>query len=278
MPLLLRHLAAAVLPLASAAAGIVAVGIAVQLPSGPPAHVSVPLVQAPVSPEQAVRSGLRPTARPEPPPPRRRMRPLVVPERASAPATPSERAQPNVAEPVPASLPVPAGKPAPSEEQAPVSSAPVSEAPPQEAPAPVAVAVAAPVQPPVVTTVTTLEVASEPTNTQQAKHDHSGAHEGRSARWPKQSKGEAAFATAQPQPPTLAVPAGESGDDHGKEKEKAAAREAMSAPGLAPTVDPASTAPDPRQAADPGGQEDAGMEKGRRDSGGHDKSGGKHGP
>ena len=50
MPLIFRHLAAAVLPLSATAAGILAVGIAVQLPRGPSPVISAPPVVSPLEP------------------------------------------------------------------------------------------------------------------------------------------------------------------------------------------------------------------------------------
>lgn len=68
MPQIFRHLAAAVLPLSATAAGILAVGIAVQLPRGPSAIVSAPPVVSPLEPTPAVVAHLPSTTkRPVPP-------------------------------------------------------------------------------------------------------------------------------------------------------------------------------------------------------------------
>ena len=59
MPLILRHFAAAVLPLSATAAGILAVGIAVELPRGPSPFVAAPPVVSPLEPSP----GSSPTSR-----------------------------------------------------------------------------------------------------------------------------------------------------------------------------------------------------------------------
>jgi len=87
MPLLLRHLAAAVLPLAAATAGVVAVGIAVHLPAGLLGHVSVQAVVPPVGAAASVVARVGPgrerrPARPTPPP-----SPTRAPLAARAPFT-----------------------------------------------------------------------------------------------------------------------------------------------------------------------------------------------
>jgi len=63
MPLIIRHLAAAVLPLSATAAGILAVGIAVQLPRGPSAVAALPAVVSPLEPVPGVVAHLPPGTR-----------------------------------------------------------------------------------------------------------------------------------------------------------------------------------------------------------------------
>ena len=54
MPLIIRHLAAAVLPLSATAAGILAVGIAVQLPDAPSTVAASPPMVRPLEPVPGV--------------------------------------------------------------------------------------------------------------------------------------------------------------------------------------------------------------------------------
>ena len=63
MPLIFRHLAAAVLPLSATAAGILAVGTAVQLPRGPAPVISAPSVISPLEPAPGVVARLPPVVR-----------------------------------------------------------------------------------------------------------------------------------------------------------------------------------------------------------------------
>ena len=128
VPLLFRHLAAAFLPLAAVAAGVLAVGLAVQVPTGPSSAVGVPSVMLPGQPAPEV---LAPPARaPRVPgqehaparprkrcPSRRRPRPPRSnrPRRSlrrPRPQTPSPastvRSQPSL--PRPATKPVPRGR------------------------------------------------------------------------------------------------------------------------------------------------------------------------
>ena len=81
MPLILRHLAAAVLPLSATAAGILAVGIAVQLPRAPSPVAALPPVVSPLEPVPGVVAQL--------PPGTRRAPALVIVQRSVSPTTPS---------------------------------------------------------------------------------------------------------------------------------------------------------------------------------------------
>src|SRR5262245_5472438 len=95
MAMLLRHLAATLLPLASTAAGVVAVGVAVQLPSAPSLHLNAPVVAAPVassgSPVAVVRAvGLTSASKPKPRANRPVVsRPIVIPAAGPLPVRPT---------------------------------------------------------------------------------------------------------------------------------------------------------------------------------------------
>ena len=147
MPLSFRHLAAAFLPLAATVAGILAVTIAVQLPTGPSSAVPVPAVVLPASPAPSVVAHL-PSGRARSPAPvissvaehfpgagHGSASPVTAPL-AVATTAPRAASKPQ-AKPT-LSLPRPSRKPRPSDEAAapPPPIAPVAPA----TPAPVAVA------------------------------------------------------------------------------------------------------------------------------------------
>jgi hypothetical protein len=313
MPSLLRHLAAAMLPLASTAAGIVAVGIAVQLSTGPPDRVAVPLVQTPAGPRAPVLSRVLPVQPVAPPTPRKAL-PVVAPRPAFVATTRTVAATPPV-EPVAPSEPVPATKPAPSEEQAAVA-APAQETPPQEV-APVAAA--APRAPAV--TVQTLEAKAATSKKLPGKGRDRPSKEPKQPKGPKQPKevkqpkGRRQSAPGPSAPVLLSVsstgspttvpddgkgnaPAKgkqKSGDDRDRTKERVSGRHhadvrapAVPQPAAGTLAAPAAGMPPPASSSPPAAAADAGVQgdgdggRGPKSdpghSGDHGKGGGKHGP
>jgi hypothetical protein len=259
--LLLRHLAAAVLPLASTVAGIVAVGIAVQLPSGPPAGVEVPRVQAPVGPGRPVAGTVvrSPHAVPSP---RRRDLPDTARARPAVRLAPVLRQLPERGEPAAPSLPVPVEKPAVSEGSAPVAAAPAPAPPPPQA-IPVPVVTPAPVAPPApppppapptaeAASIPTLEITSMPSNkhaghADPGKPDRAGHGPDDPAEGPRRGNDEAPVTQVQAPPATPAPSEPE--------------------------------APSPPGTDSPGGPgPDKGPKDERAHERGHDSGGGKHGP
>ena len=139
MPLFLRHLAAVLLPLASTTAGIVAVGVALHVPVGPPGRVAVPAAELPVGTVEPV------VARPVPRPPPKPNPRAVVPQPRSTPV----RAQGGTRAPPPRLGGAPAavaavssgparrsGRPLPPDEAAPLTPPVAVEPDPQPAPIP----------------------------------------------------------------------------------------------------------------------------------------------
>src|SRR4051794_29622368 len=153
MPLL-RHLAATILPLASTAAGIVAVGVAVQFPAGPAERISVPNVASATAPRPAIVSRVAPA------PPRVTVRlPTRSVVRASRPfvvVTPGPAAVPAAVADESASFPVSNRNPLLPEDEAAPLTPPVAPEPPAET-APATAPVEA--EPSTVARVTTLAVA-----------------------------------------------------------------------------------------------------------------------
>ena len=124
MPLIFRHLAAAVLPLSATTAGILAVGIAEQLPRGPSAIAATPAIVKPLEPVPGVVANL----------PRGARRATVQPvdrrsaagtgfsfEAASPPSTSTGPATPPTTTSQAPSLPRSSRKPLPSEPAAPLT-------------------------------------------------------------------------------------------------------------------------------------------------------------
>ena len=142
--MLFRHLAAAVLPLAATAAGVLAVGLAVQMPRGPSSAVAVPGVVLPGQPAAEVvasparkpgheGSRVAPSvARISSPPPAAVGQPTA--DHAPSPIAP-KHATVSIGRVRP-SLPRPATKPVPAEEAAPLTPPVAATTPSTQAPAP----------------------------------------------------------------------------------------------------------------------------------------------
>ena len=116
--MLLRHLAATLLPLASTAAGVVAVGVAVQLPAAPPQRFTAPVVTTPVGPESPVVARVERVATPK----HARRQPVVGQARVRSRAVaapvrprPATAPQETTTTPPEASIPVPSATPRPEE-------------------------------------------------------------------------------------------------------------------------------------------------------------------